>query len=100
MLNQIVLVGRLTQNPKIKKSEKNTIIHLAVTRNYKNVEGIYETDIIPIILWKGMAENTAKYCKKGDLVGIKGRLETNDEKIEVIAEKITFLSKEGVVNNE
>ena len=51
-------------------------------------------------MWKGIAENTATYVKRGDLVGIKGRIQTrtyekNDETkyaTEVIAEKVTFLS--------
>ena len=52
------------------------------------------------VLWKGIAENTATYCKKGDLVGVKGRLQSreyefDDEKrkvVELVAEKVTFLS--------
>ena len=99
MLNQIVLVGRLIDTPKIEKNEEGIskcIITLAVTRCYKNVDGIYETDFIPCILWNGIANNVTDYCKKGDLVGIKGRLQTRQEEdkniIEIIAEKVTFLS--------
>ena len=52
------------------------------------------------VLWKGVAESTVNYCKKGDLVGVKGRLqsreyETEDERrkiVELVAEKVTFLS--------
>ncbi|MDD4644153.1 MAG: single-stranded DNA-binding protein, partial [Bacilli bacterium] len=74
---------------------------VAVPRSYKNTNGEYETDFINCILWAGVAQNTTEYCKKGDLLGIKGRIQTrkiedNPEKpiyvTELIAEKITFLS--------
>lgn len=99
MLNQVIIVGRLTQNPEIKELEnekKVCTITLAVSRAYKNADGIYETDFIKCVLWNVIAENMCEYCKKGDLVGVKGRLETkkNDERYElqIIAEKVTFLS--------
>lgn len=103
MLNQIVLVGRLVKDPEVKKAKNgNTYSHitLAVPRSYKNVNGEYETDFIDCTLWRLMATNTKEYCKKGDIVGVKGRIESrvyeqDDEKkylTEVIAEKVTFLS--------
>lgn len=99
MLNQIVLVGRLVQGPEIKELEngvKASYITLAVPRSHKNSDGIYETDFIPVKLWSGVAENTAEYCRKGDLLVIKGRIQTKQEEnkniIEIVAEKVTFLS--------
>lgn len=103
MLNQVVLVGRLVRNPEVSKSKNGTTyshITLAVPRSYKNVNGEYETDFIDCTLWQLMATNTKEYCKKGDIVGVKGRIESriyekDDEKkylTEVIAEKVTFLS--------
>lgn len=99
MLNQIVVVGRLVSDPEIKETEngdKVSYITLAVSRCYKNDAGIYETDFIPVKLFKNIAENTADYCKKGDIVGVKGRLQTKQEEgkniIEIVAEKVTFLS--------
>ena len=79
MLNQTVLVGRLVQDPKIYETEngnKITSITLAVPRSYKNINGEYDTDFIPCVLWKGVAENTAAYCHKGDLLGIKTKSDT------------------------
>ena len=55
---------------------------LAVPRSFKNMKGEYDTDYIPCVLWKGVAENTAEYCKKGDLVGIKGRIQTRSYETE------------------
>jgi single-strand DNA-binding protein len=89
MLNHTVLVGRLVDQPQ--KDEKGASITIAVPRSYKNEKGEYETDFIPVRLFNGVAENTCEYCKKGDLIGIKGRLQSN-EKLELIAEKVTFLS--------
>lgn len=104
MLNNVVLVGRLTKDPEVintEKGNKRTVITLAVSRAYKNYDGQYDTDFINIILWNGIAENTCEYCKKGDVIGIKGRIESrtyqdqedNTKYItEIIAEKVTFLS--------
>lgn len=103
MLNQTVIVGRLVKDPELYETEngnKVTYITLAVPRSYKNVNGEYDTDFIPCVLWKGVAENTSEYCHKGDLLGVKGRLqsrivEKEEEKksvMEFIAEKVTYLS--------
>lgn len=102
MLNHIVLVGRLTQDLEVKELEdgrKVCYIILAVPRSYKNEDGEYDTDYIPCTLFGGVAENTAKYCKEGTLIGVKGRIESipmasvND--IEIIVDKVTFLSTKG-----
>lgn len=104
MLNQTVLVGRIVKDPELRETDngnKVTNITLAVPRSYKNVNGEYDTDFIPCILWKGIAENTVEYVKKGDLIGVKGHLQnrnieidenTKRQAVEVIAEKVTFLS--------
>lgn len=103
MLNQAVLVGRIVKEPELKETNngsKVSNITLAVPRSYKNNDGEYDTDFISCILWKGVAERTSQYCKKGDLVGVKGRIQTRsyeqEEDVkyitEIVAEKVTFLS--------
>ncbi len=104
MLNQAVLVGRIVYEPELRETEngnKLANVTLAVPRSYKNVNGEYDTDFISCVLWKGVAESTVEYCHKGDLVGIKGRIQTRDvdidedtrkKYVEVVAEKVTFLS--------
>ena len=99
MLNQTVLVGRLTQDLKeelIDDERKAYYITIAVQRNYKNEDGVYETDFVPIELGDSIGKNVCSYCRKGDILGIKGRLESfqNEDKniIKLIAEKVTFLS--------
>ena len=52
-------------------------VTLAVQRAYKNEEGIYEADFIDCTLWNAIAKNTVEYCKKGDIVGVKGRLQSD-----------------------
>lgn len=103
MLNQVTLVGRLVRNITVNKTEngkKISTITLAIPRSFKNTEGIYDTDFVNCTLWENVAMNTAEYCKKGDIVGIRGRIQSkvitegdiNKNIIEVIAEKVTFLS--------
>lgn len=99
MLNQAVMVGRLLEKPEIKELEngkKVGTITLIVPRCYKNEDGEYEKDFIDCMLWSGIAENTAEYCNKGDVVGVKGRIETiiidKVKHTNVIAERVTFLS--------
>ena len=103
MKNMVYLIGRLTSDPELKTSEndsKHTTITIAVSRDYKNTDGVYETDFIRCSLWDGISEHVCEYCHKGDLIGIKGRIqnrkyEENKETkyiTEVIADKVSFLS--------
>lgn len=114
MLNQTVIVGRLVSKPETKELEegkKVANLTLAIPRSYKNENGEYDTDFIDCTLWNGIAESTAEYCNKGDLIGVKGRLESKEREIEgkkikvtnLIAEKVTFLTskqKETENSNE
>ena len=103
-LNNVILVGRLTGDPEIveiEEAKKVTTVILAVNRNFKNADGIYECDFIRCILWNSVAASTTEYCKTGDVIGIKGRLQSSkyeDENgkihyvTDVVAERVTFLS--------
>ena len=104
MLNQIILVGRLTRDITVNKADngvKVATISIAVPRSFKNVDGVYDTDFIDCVAFDTVALNTSEYCNKGDIVGVKGRVQSKTEEdkdgikrnvLEVIAEKITFLS--------
>ena len=109
MLNQSIIVGRLVDNPKVQELEdgkKVTNMTLVVSRTYKNAEGEYDTDFVDCTLWNSVAENTCEYCKKGDVLGIKGRIQTDlyekdgekRKSMRLVAEKVTFLS--SARNNE
>ena len=107
MLNQIVLVGRLTKDIELQESEngkKYASLSIAIPRSFKNADGEYETDFITFKAWDVIAQNTAEYCKKGDIVGVKGRLQsstfekedgTKEYRLDPIAEKVTFLSSKS-----
>lgn len=107
MLNQTVIVGRLVRDPELRETEngnKVTNITLAVPRSFKNSNGEYDTDFIDCVLWKGVASNTVEYVHKGDMLGVRGHLQSRtielDEETrrtftELVAEKVTFLSSKN-----
>lgn len=112
MLNNVVLVGRLTADPELKevgKEGKVVNFTVAVGRSYKNADGEYDTDFINCNVWNQVAENMSEYCHKGDVVGVKGSLQTSSYedkdgikryKTEVRADKITFLSSKKTTGDE
>lgn len=99
MLNNLTLVGRLVRNPNVKTLDNGKTVNnftLAIQRPYKNADGEYETDFIDIVAWNGIANDTANYLKKGDVIGVRGRLSTwnhdGKKELQAIAEKVTFLT--------
>lgn len=104
MVNQIVLVGRIAKAPEtrtIENGKKVATLTLAVPRNYKNVNGEYDTDFLDCTLWSSVAESTSEYCKTGDMIGVKGRIQSRivespdglkRRKTEIVAERVTFLT--------
>ena len=110
MMNSILFVGRLTKDVEVKElddGKKVANICLAVPRSFKNSEGVYETDYVDCILWDVVASSTSDYCNKGDVIGIRGRIQTrvSEDKdgnkkyyTDVVGEKVTFLSK--ITNND
>lgn len=101
-MNTVMLVGRLAQDIEVKTTETGkevTRVSLAVNRSFKNPDGIYEVDFIDCVLWDGLAKNIDEYCKKGDTVGIRGRLQVSHYEVEgvkkkavdVIVERMSFL---------
>ena len=92
MINQFMLIGRLVNN--VTKEDNN--ITLAVSRNYKNENGEYETDFVDIVIRGSIINSTAEYCKKGDIIGVKGIIQNENingvRKIILVAERVTFLS--------
>ena len=106
MLNQIILVGRITKEIEIveENGKKKGIISMAIPRSYKNEEGVYETDFVDCVAHGLIVENTKEYCRKGDIVGIKGRVQSvpmaSGYAIEIVAEKVTFLSSKKTETEE
>ena len=112
MINNVVLVGRLTRDPELRYTPSNVAVatfSLAVSRNFKNQAGDYEADFISCIMWRQQAENFANWLKKGALVGITGRIQTRSydnqqgQRVyvtEVVAERFqTLEKKDNSANN-
>ncbi len=106
MLNQVVLIGRLTHDPELRYTPGNGVpvatFSLAVNRPFTNQQGERETDFINIVTWRKQAENCANYLKKGSLAAVTGRLQIrsyeNNEGVkrtvaEVVADRVTFLDR-------
>ncbi|WP_099222592.1 single-stranded DNA-binding protein [Listeria costaricensis] len=104
MINQVTLVGRLTKEPEVKTTSDDTAvlnITLALNRFGRGRRIEQEADFIPCVIWGRRAEETAKYCRKGSLIGLTGEIQTRsylnkEEKrifiVEVVAHKIRYLS--------
>lgn len=103
-MNRVILIGRLTRDPELRYTRGNTAIamfNLAVDRRVKD-DGTKETDFIVCKCFNKLAENLAKFQKKGNLISLVGRIRTDsyDDKdgkrkytIEVVADEIQFLSQ-------
>ena len=81
MINNVVLIGRLTKDVELKYTPANQAVAqftLAVNRTFKNANGERETDFINCVIWRQSAENFANWVKKGNLIGITGRIQTRN----------------------
>lgn len=103
MLNKVVLIGRLTRDPELRYTSSGVPVArftLAVNRNFTNQQGEREADFIPIVVWRGQAETSARYLNKGRLVAVAGRIQTGSYETqdgqrryttEVVADEVRFL---------
>ena len=101
MINNVVLMGRMTGNAEIKTTPSGTSVTsfcIAVDKPYKQ-DGERQTDFINIVAWKGTAEFIGRYFKKGDMIAIQGSIQTRnyDDKngnkrtaVEVVANNVSF----------
>ena len=106
-MNNVSLVGRLTKDPELRTiSTGNTTCSftIAINRTFANSNGEREADFINCVVWGKQAENFAKFCTKGSLIGVTGRIQTRNydaqdgRKVyvtEVVATNIQFLSNKG-----
>lgn len=102
MLNRVALVGRLTRDPELRRTGSGkavTSFNLAVERNFKSDD--QEADFINCVCWGKIAENTERYCSKGSMVSVDGRIQTRNyennqgQKVyvtEVIADSVQFIN--------
>jgi len=102
MMNRVVLVGRMTRDPELRRTGSGaavTSFTLALNRNYNSADG-QQADYINCVVWNKIAENVERYCSKGSLVGVDGRLRsrTYDNAqgqkvyvVEVVCDSVQFL---------
>ena len=114
MLNRIVLVGRLTRDPELRRTNSEIAVcsfTLAVDDRIKDANGNKTTTFIGVTVWNNQADNVAKFLRKGALVGVDGRIRqrtferrdgTKSSVIEVIADSVSFLepNKNREIPNE
>ncbi len=83
MLNKIFIMGRLTRDPELRRTQSGTAVtsfSLAVDRDYKSQSGEKETDFIDVVAWRSTAEFVSKYFTKGRMAVVEGRLQIRDWK--------------------
>ena len=102
MLNKIILMGRLTRDPELRRTQSGTPVasfSLAVDRDFRDNNGEKKTDFIDCVAWRGTGEFVSKYFAKGRMAVVEGRLQIRDwtdkdgnkrRSAEVIAESIYF----------
>ncbi|HEO2766072.1 TPA: single-stranded DNA-binding protein, partial [Streptococcus agalactiae] len=81
MINNIVLVGRMTKDAELRHTPSQVAVAtftLAVNRRFKEQNGERETDFINCVIWRQSAENLANWAKKGTLIGITGHIQTRN----------------------
>lgn len=81
MINNVVLVGRLTRDPELRFTSNGQAVatfNLAVNRNFTNQSGEREADFVNCVIWRKPAETLANYAKKGTLLGVVGRIQTRN----------------------
>lgn len=103
MFNEVLILGKLITMPeRIPDRNGNPYyqIKIEVKRLFKNSHGFFDSDFIPVILWKGIADTLTDVSKVGDMISVKGRLESNpaiygndSPLMSVVAEKIDYLQK-------
>ncbi|OUQ08218.1 single-stranded DNA-binding protein [Erysipelatoclostridium sp. An15] len=103
MINRVVLVGRMTRDPELRRTPQGdavTSFTLAVNRNFTSRDGQQQADFINCVVWRKPAENVERYCSKGSLVGVEGRIQTRSydnqqgQRVyvtEVICDSVQFL---------
>ena len=107
MINNVVLVGRLTRDPELKTTNSGTSVcsfTVAVDNRQKNPDGTKSTSFIACTAFQQAADNMSKFLKKGSLVGIVGRLNQRSylnkdnikvTVIEVLCDTVQFLEPKG-----
>lgn len=111
MINNVVLVGRLTKDPDLRYTASGSAVAtftLAVNRNFTNASGNREADFVNCVIWRKPAETMANYARKGTLLGVTGRIQTRSydnqqgQRVyvtEIVCENFQLLESKNVSDN-
>lgn len=91
MINQLFLLGKIKEMPSKNIGDNELLIE--VKRNYKNTEGVFESDCFRCHLWIALSKKINLGCKIGDLVAVKGRLVNDNGECNILAEQVILLNK-------
>ena len=106
-MNKVFLIGNLTRDPELSTTNSGISvcrISIAVSRRFANADGSRETDFFNVVAWRAIAENCAKYLKKGSKIAVMGSIQnrsyegndgTKRYTTDITAEEIEFLSTKG-----
>ena len=112
MINRVVLVGRLTKDPELRYTPSGIAtvrFTIAVNRTFTGQSGEKEADFINCVAWRKQAENLANYQRKGNLIGVEGRIQTGSYEgqdgkrvytTDVVADSIQFLEPRSAGGNQ
>ena len=112
MLNKIIIMGRLTRDPELRRTGSGTAVtsfSMACDRDFKSQSGDKETDFIEVVAWKNTAEFVSKYFTKGRMAVVEGRLQIRDwtdkagskrTTAEVIADNVYFADSKRSESND
>ena len=112
MLNKIIIMGRLTRDPELRRTGSGTAVtsfSLACDRDFKSQSGEKETDFIEVVAWKNTAEFVSKYFGKGRMAVVDGRLQIRDwtdkagnrrTTAEVVADNVYFADSKRSESND
>ena len=112
MLNKIIIMGRFTRDPELRRTGSGTAVtsfSLACDRDFKSQSGEKETDFIEVVAWKNTAEFVSKYFSKGRMAVVEGRLQIRDwtdkdggkrRSAEVVADNVYFADSKRSESND
>lgn len=112
MINNVVLVGRLTKDPELRYSSSNipmVYFTIAVNRTFADQSGNRQADFIGCVVFRKQAENMARFLAKGSLIGVQGRIQTRNYQgkdgnmvyvTEVVADNIQYLESRSNTNRQ
>lgn len=102
MLNKVIIMGRLTRDPELRRTQGGTAVTsftMAVDRDFKSQSGEKEADFIDVVAWRNTGEFAAKYLAKGRMAAVEGRIQARDwqdkdgnrrKSVEVVADNVYF----------